>query len=111
MSMSDDTIEISKESMDPSLVETLREQVAIRQGPDDKTIILFDYCYDTSVKRKRRVYYDFIAIWIAETGNWYCTGRGGGVPRETTHDELMKILGSTHVRRASVAVAFEAFKP
>jgi hypothetical protein len=104
--MSDHTTDVAE-----SVAGILREQVEVRKGPSDETIIVFEYCYDTTAKKKERVYYTFVSIWIESQGNWYSSGRGGGVPRESTHDEFMKILASHHVRKASVATEFEQFKP
>jgi hypothetical protein len=111
--MSDDNVQeipVATENK-VEVARELREQVELRMGPPNKTVIAFAYCYDTSVKKKRRVYYDFIALWIAETGQWYCTGRGGGVPRESSHEDFMKVLGSHNVKSASVLSGAIPFKP
>ena len=95
-----------------SASDVLRQHVEDRKGPSDKTVIVFEYTYDEStVKEKRRTYYTFVALWIEGQGKWYCTGLGGAVPREPTHEELMKVLASWRVKRASVAIEFDQFKP
>jgi hypothetical protein len=92
--------------------DILREQIEQRKGPSDKTVIVFEYTYDdVTVKKRRRTYYTFVAIWIEQQGKWYCSGLGGGVPREPSHEELMKILASFRVKKASVAIDFDRFKP
>lgn len=92
--------------------DALREQVEQRKGPSNKTIITFEYTYNEPTEKKRqRKYYTFVALWIADQAKWYVSGLGGGVPRESTHDELMKILASWRVKKASVATHFEQFKP
>lgn len=107
---------IEEDTVDESIVEVtvadvLRDQVEIRQGPLDKTIITFEYAYDLSVKKKKRDYYTFVSVWIADKGRWFNSGTGSGVPRDCEHEALMKIVASAHVKSASVVTALEAFKP
>lgn len=94
-----------------SALDVLREQVEMRVGPPDETVITFEYCYDLSVKKKSRMYYTFVSLWIAATGQWYTSGRGGGVPREASNEDLLKVLASANVKSARVAIEFSAFKP
>jgi hypothetical protein len=89
----------------------LREKVESREGPDDRTIIVFEYVYEMSGKKKDWEYYTFVAVWIEDKGRWFCSGIGNGVPREADNDTLMKILASKHVKSASVVTEVEAFKP
>lgn len=100
------------ESTQPVGIErALREQVAQFEGPDDGTTIKFEYCYEPSAKKKDREYYTFVSVWIAKQGKWYTTGVGNGVPRESDHAALMKVLASHHVKSAYVATEFIGFKP
>jgi hypothetical protein len=89
----------------------LREQVELREGPEDRTIITFEYTYDLETPPKKRKFYSFVAVWVAQTGKWYSTGLGGGVPREATNDDLMKVLASENVKSAAVVTQTEKFKP
>jgi hypothetical protein len=109
--MSDTTTVEEPEAEAVPVADILREQVDIRKGPADKTLITFEYAYDLGVKPKKRDYYTFIAVWIEKQGKWYVSGVGNGVPRECDNDSLMKIIAGGHVKSASVATALETFKP
>jgi hypothetical protein len=98
-------------AMENPVAEDLRLQVELKVGPEDRTIISFEYCYDTSVSKKHREYYTFVAIWIEATGTWYSTGRAGGVPKECAHDDMVKVLASHNVKSAHVVTELTPFKP
>lgn len=106
-----DTTTVEEPEVEVSTADILREQVDIRKGPADKTLITFEYAYDLEPKPKKREYYTFVGVWIEKQGKWYVTGIGNGVPRECDNDSLMKIIAGGHVKSASVATALEAFKP
>lgn len=98
-------------STTPGIAADLREQVELKEGPEDNTVVVFEYCYDLSLKPKKRLYYTFAAIYIEATGNWYSSGQGGGVPREAKHEAFMTLIASSSVKAAWVADTFTKFKP
>lgn len=99
-------------TIDLETADILREQVETRRGPDDKTVVVFDYCYDLKVKKKKRELYSYSAVYIASQDKWFISGINTGVvPRDIGHLEFMTLLSKPNVITAQVAVAFETFKP
>jgi hypothetical protein len=111
--MTDTTTTVEDDTEDVEFTaDILREQVEARRGPDDKTVIIFDYVYDLSVKKKHRTVYTFVAVWIEAQNKWYVTGEAGNIiGNSATHENLMTTLAKPNVIQATVVTEAEVFKP
>ena len=94
-----------------SLAGTLREEVESRQGPEDGTVVRFQYCYDLTAKKKERTYYMYVAVFVADKDRWFISGQGSSISREQSHRELMELLAKPSTITADVATGFDTFKP
>lgn len=96
---------------DASIAAVLREQVADRQGPEDGTVVRFEYNFDLAKTKKERVLYTYTAIFIAATDRWYVSGQGDALNKAYSQTSFLDLLGKPNTVSAKVAIKFEAFKP
>lgn len=91
----------------------LREQVDLRQGPDDGTIVSFSYVFDLETKKKHRKAYTYVAVWIEEQGRWYLSGLNarGHLGETLEHTAFLGVLARPNTRKAWVMTGRERFKP
>lgn len=95
-------------------VTNLREQIDLNSGPEDGTVVRFDYTFESKGKtdygrKVKRRYYTYAAIWIADTNCWHLTGRGN-LTETQNNREFMALLASSSARRVKVATVLDAIK-
>ena len=94
----------------------LAEQIDLHSGPEDGTVVRFDYTFDGEDERNdwgkkiKRRYYTYVAVWIRDAAKWYLTGVSNGLPRELKNDDFMVTLASGKTRRVQVATVFDKIK-
>lgn len=91
---------------------TLREQVDAKKGPDNGTVVTFDYVFDLESKPKHQKVYTYAAIWIADQNRWYLSGASRSAIGEVhEHDAFISIIARPNTKKAWVLNGKARFKP